>query len=100
MEINEYKVEEYLKVTVKGRLDTNTAPELEKTILEEMESINKLDLDFSDLDYISSAGLRVVLMLHKTLSAKKGVLKILHPKEEVMDVFDMTGFSSFLNNEE
>lgn len=100
MEINEYKVEEYLKVTVKGRLDTNTAPELEKTILEEMESINKLDLDFSDLDYISSAGLRVVLMLHKTLSAKKGVLKILHPKEEVMDVFDMTGFSSFLNIEE
>ncbi len=100
MEISKYKVEEYLKVTVKGRLDTNTAPELEKSILEEMESINKLDLDLSDLDYISSAGLRVVLMLHKTLSAKKGVLKILHPKEEVMDVFDMTGFSSFLNIEE
>ena len=100
MEISKYKVEEYLKVTVKGRLDTNTAPELEKSILEEMESINKLDLDFSGLDYISSAGLRVVLMLHKTLSAKKGVLKILHPKEEVMDVFDMTGFSSFLNIEE
>lgn len=100
MDIIKRKVDDLLKVTVKGRLDTNTAPDLEKATLEEMDSITKLELDLTDLDYISSAGLRVVLMLHKTLTAKKGTLKILHPKDEVMDVFDMTGFSSFLNIEE
>lgn len=100
MDISKHKVDDLLKVTVVGRLDTNTAPELEKSILEDLDTVTKLELDFKDLDYISSAGLRVVLMLHKTLAAKKGTLKILHPKDEVMDVFDMTGFSSFLNIEE
>lgn len=100
MEVIKHKVEDTLKVTIKGRLDTNTAPQLEKAVLEELEGITKLELDLSSLAYISSAGLRVILMFHKTLAARKGSLKVLHPVEEVMDVFDMTGFSSFLNIEE
>lgn len=100
MDIIKHKVDDLLKVTVKGRLDTNTAPDLEKSIMEDVDTVTKLELDLADLDYISSAGLRVVLMLHKLLTGKKGTLKILHPKDEVMDVFDMTGFSSFLNIEE
>ena len=100
MEFTKHKVEGTLTVRVKGRLDTNTAPELEKDLLEEIEGVKKLDLELSELDYISSAGLRVVLMLHKTLTNKKGTLTVIKPKEEVMAVFDMTGFSGFLNIEE
>lgn len=100
MEIIKHKSNDTLKVNVKGRLDTNTAPDLEKSVLEDLDGINRLECDLEELGYISSAGLRVILLLHKTMSSKKGTLKILHPCDEVMEVFDMTGFSTFLNIEE
>lgn len=100
MDINKTKSGNELNVKVAGRLDTNTAPELEQAIIAEVDGLMAITLDLADLDYISSAGLRVVLMLHKTMASKKGTLTIKHPKEEVMEVFDMTGFSSFLNIEE
>ena len=86
--------------SLKGRLDTNTAPELEAVITKDLNNAKQINLELKDLDYISSAGLRVVLMTHKQMTNKGGSLNVLHPKEEVMDVFDMTGFSSFLNIEE
>ncbi len=89
-----------LNVMVSGRLDTNTAPDLEKEVNENMKDVKTIHMDFTNLDYISSAGLRVVLIFHKAMSASGGKLIISNPKEEVMDVFDMTGFSSFLNIEE
>ena len=100
MEIKKTINDNGLLVAVSGRLDTNTAPELEKEVLPDLANAAKLVLDLSNLDYISSAGLRVVLTLHKTMSSKKGSLVVSHPKEEVVEVFDMTGFSSFLTIEE
>ena len=99
MEIIKDKNEKGLVIIIKGRLDTNTAPELEAYLEKDLQSLNALTLELKDLTYISSAGLRVVLSLHKSLSKRHG-LYIVHPKEEVLEVFDMTGFSSFLNIEE
>ncbi|MCR4879766.1 MAG: STAS domain-containing protein [Bacilli bacterium] len=100
MEIVEKRENDVLTLSVKGRLDTNTAPELEKLALEKIEGVKQLVLDLVTLDYISSAGLRVILMLHKHLTGAGNKLVVSHPKDEVMEVFDMTGFSSFLNIEE
>jgi len=100
MDIKKSKQNDNLVVSIKGRLDTNTAPELEKSVSDSLSSIKTLTLDLVNLDYISSAGLRVILTLHKTMSAQGASLVVAHPKDEVMEVFDMTGFSSFLTIEE
>lgn len=100
MEIIKSKQNEALQISVKGRLDTNTAPELEKSLADELNDVKELNLNLAELDYISSAGLRVILTLHKTMSGKGAKLIVSHPKDEVMEVFDMTGFSSFLTIEE
>ena len=89
-----------LTVSLSGRLDTNTSPELDLALKDELINIYSLKLNLKDLDYISSAGLRVILVLHKTLTKKGGSLVILKPKDEVLDVFDMTGFSTFLQIED
>lgn len=81
---------------VEGRLDTITAPDLEKKITE--LDINELVLDLNKLDYISSAGLRVILTAHKKFS-KLQSMKVVNVKEAVMEVFNMTGFSDILNIE-
>lgn len=86
-----------LNVYVTGRLDTNTAPELESSLKDSMGEIKEMDLFFNELDYISSAGLRVILIFHKAMNANGGKLLVHSPKDEVMEVFDMTGFSTFLN---
>jgi len=87
-----------LAVAVEGRLDTTTAPELEAELKKSMESAESLVLDFSRLEYISSAGLRVLLAAHKTMSGKGG-MKIIHANEIVREVFDVTGFSDILTVE-
>ncbi len=81
---------------VEGRLDTTTAPELEKELKNDMGSINELTMDFGKLDYISSAGLRVLLSAHKEMS-KKGGMKVTNVNEIVQEVFDVTGFADILN---
>jgi len=100
MEIIKTKNGMTLEVKLLGRLDTNTAPELDDNIKKDIDNVEKIELDLKELDYISSAGLRTVLVIHKAMSAKKGKLVIKNIKDEVMEVFDMTGFSSFLNIEE
>ncbi|MBQ7487190.1 MAG: STAS domain-containing protein [Clostridia bacterium] len=87
-----------LTIAIEGRLDTTTAPQLEQELNASLEGVNTLTLDFSDLDYISSAGLRVLLSAHKTMS-KKGGMKVTHVNEMVSDVFDVTGFADILNIE-
>lgn len=79
---------------VEGRLDTITAPELEK----ETNSVeaDELVLDLENLEYISSAGLRVLLSAHKKFS-KLGSMKVINVKESVMEIFEMTGFADILN---
>ena len=100
MEIIKTKNGMTLEVKILGRLDTNTAPELDDNIKKDIDNVETIELDLKELDYISSAGLRTVLVIHKAMSAKKGKLVIKNIKDEVMEVFDMTGFSSFLNIEE
>ncbi len=100
MRIMKEKLENKLIVSVIGRLDTNTSVELETSVKEDMDGVTDLYFDFQELDYISSAGLRVVLMYHKLMNSLSGKLTICNPKEAVMDVFDMTGFSTFLNIKE
>ena len=81
-----------------GRLDTTTAPALDKTINSDIESTKSLVLDFKSLEYISSAGLRVLLSAQKKMQ-KVGSMKLINVCEEVMEVFEMTGFADILTIE-
>ena len=87
-----------LTVALEGRLDTVTAPDLEAVLKEELDKAEALVFDFSKLEYISSAGLRVLLSAHKAM-ASKGGMKVTHVNEIVGEVFDVTGFSDILNIE-
>ena len=80
---------------IAGRLDTNTAPALDKTINEDIKETINLILDLSGLEYISSAGLRVLLNAQKKMQ-QIGSMKVKNVCEEVMDVFEMTGFADIL----
>ncbi|MBP3772158.1 MAG: STAS domain-containing protein [Treponema sp.] len=82
-------------LSIEGRLDTITAPELEKEITA-VSDASSLVIDFSRLDYISSAGLRVLLSAHKAY-ARKGGLTITNVNDTVLDIFDVTGFKDILN---
>ena len=86
---------EEITLQIVGRLDTTTAPTLEKTIVENMNGIKSLILDFKGLEYISSAGLRVLLSAQKKMQ-KIGEMKVIHVCEEVMEVFEITGFADIL----
>ena len=82
-------------VEVCGRLDTTTAPVLDKTISEDISENTNLVLDLKGLEYISSAGLRVLLSAQKRMK-KSGIMKLKNVCEEVMDIFEMTGFADIL----
>ena len=81
-----------------GRLDTVTAPELEKELKDSLDGVNELTLDFAGLEYISSAGLRVLLAAQKTMAKKSG-MKVAHINETIMEIFEVTGFSDILTIE-
>ena len=85
-----------LTVALEGRLDTMTAPELEAELKTALDGADSLVLDFSKLDYISSAGLRVLLSAHKRMAGKGG-MKVTNVNEIVQEVFDVTGFADILN---
>ena len=85
-------------IEVVGRLDTTTAPALEKTINENIENTASLILEMNGLEYISSAGLRVLLGAQKKMN-QIGAMKVINVCEEVMDVFEMTGFADILTIE-
>ena len=87
-----------LTVVLEGRLDTTTAPELEAVLKESLDNVTELVFDMDGLDYISSAGLRVLLSSNKVM-LKKGEMKVIHANETVMEIFDVTGFSDILNIE-
>ena len=85
-------------IEVVGRLDTITAPVLEKTITENISGIESLVLDFKGLEYISSAGLRILLGAQKKMK-NSGSMKLIGVCEDVMEVFEMTGFADILTIE-
>ena len=82
-------------IALGGRLDTTTAPALDKMIREDLGDDTYLVLDVKGLEYLSSAGLRVLLYAHKKLQ-KTGSMKIIHVREAVMEVLEMTGFADIL----
>lgn len=86
------------RIALVGRLDNNTAPELEKELEEILETASKLVIDMENLEYISSAGLRVILKAQKALAQKEG-LKLVNVSDLVREVFDITGFTEFLTIE-
>ena len=83
-------------VSLAGRLDTVSAPELEEVLSKLIPGIGELTLDLKDLDYISSAGLRVLLSVHKIMD-RQGILKVANTGETIMEIFEVTGFSEILN---
>ena len=91
------KKEENGKViyVLEGRLDTVTAPDLEKEFKDALDSVEDLMLDFEKLEYISSAGLRVLLSAQKTMN-KQGKMELTHVGETIMEIFEVTGFSDIL----
>lgn len=95
MNINITKTNDSAVLALEGRLDTTTAPELEKAINEEGEALRNLVLDFCGVNYISSAGLRVLLSAQKKMN-KQGSMELINVSEEVMDIFEMTGFADIL----
>ena len=99
MVIETKKNEQELVLELTGRLDTNTAPTLAQTINENTDDgINKLVLDLKNLEYISSAGLRILLSAQKKMQ-QLGGMKVKNVRAEVMEVFEMTGFADILTIE-
>lgn len=98
MEILKNKNDAELTLTLSGRLDTTTAPQLETVVNEDTADITSLVFDFENLDYVSSAGLRVLLSAQKLMN-KQGKMVIHKVKPEIMEVFDITGFSGILTIE-
>lgn len=95
MDINLEHAGTRLTVTVAGRLNTGTAPEFEEKLIPELKGVEELIIDFADLDYISSAGLRIVLTSQKIMN-RQGTMVIRNVKPEIYEVFEMTGFVDFL----
>ena len=87
-----------LTLSIEGRLDTTTAPDLELLLNNSLDGISELVFDFEHLEYLSSAGLRVLLSAQKRMN-KQGGMKLLHVNETVKEVFDITGFADFLTIE-
>ena len=87
-----------LTVMLEGRLDTVTTPELEKELMGALDDIQELTFDFEKLSYISSAGLRVLLSSQKIMNTK-GTMKVVHVNENIMDIFEATGFTDVLTIE-
>ncbi|MBR3318397.1 MAG: STAS domain-containing protein [Atopobiaceae bacterium] len=87
-----------LFVTISGRVNTATAPELEATLVPALDGVVDLTIDMAEVLYISSAGLRVILTAQKIM-ARQGTLTVRNLRPEVYEVFDMTGFAEFINIE-
>ncbi len=84
-----------LSVALAGRLDTTTAPQLEAALKSALDGVTELELDLAELEYISSAGLRVLLSAQKTMN-KQGSMVLLHTGESLMEIFEVTGFVDIL----
>ena len=98
MTINKQKEGPSLTLALEGRLDTITAPELEAVLKEELEDVEALTFDFTALEYISSAGLRVLLSAQKQMN-RQGTMKVTGVGEVIMEIFEVTGFSDILTIE-
>ena len=86
-----------MEIAVKGNLDAVTSPKFEADVIGQLEGITELNIDLGAVEYVSSAGLRVLLYLHQTMEGKNGTLTICNVPEVVMTVFGVTGFSDIVS---
>lgn len=98
MEIKKLENGQELTISLEGELNTITAPQLEEVISSSLKGITSLIFDFQGLNYLSSAGLRVLLVASKIMN-KQGKMVIKNVNEEIIDIFEMTGFINILNVE-
>lgn len=98
LNINKTAEDKTLTVTLEGRLDTTTAPQLEMELKSSLDGVTMLVMDFEKLEYISSAGLRVLLSAQKIMN-KQGDMKVIHVSDVINEIFEVTGFSDILNIE-
>ena len=98
LKIEKNKNDAELTIALEGRLDTNTSPQLEKELKDEIDGVASLTFDFKALEYISSAGLRVLLSAQKIMN-KQGSMKITNVNSEIMEIFEVTGFSDIMDIE-
>ena len=84
-----------LTISIDGRLDTSTAPELDEELKASLDGVEELEMDFTDMDYISSAGLRVLLSAQKAMNTQ-GEMIVTGVNETVKEIFDITGFTDIL----
>ena len=96
MTITKNKNQSQLTVAVEGRLDTVTAPQLEGELKSSLDGVTALTLDFAKLEYISSAGLRVLLSAQKIMN-KQGSMKVVNVNDTITEIFEVTGFSDILD---
>ena len=99
MEIKKELIDDTLTLALSGRLDAVTAMELDKELQTLLNGVKNLVFDFAEVEYVASAGLRIMLKTQKRMD-KQGSMEIKNVSENVREVFDMTGFSNFLNIEE
>ena len=98
MDIKKTKNDTTLTLAIQGRIDTTTAPQLEAELKADIDGVTELYLDFAGVEYISAAGLRVLLSTQKLMS-RQGKMVLSHVNESVMEVFEVTGFSDILTIE-
>lgn len=99
MIIDMNKKQEQMTMKIEGRLDTTTSPQLQKALEDNLTGISHLILDFTALEFISSAGLRILLATHNAMGKKNGSMVVIGSNEEVRGVFNITGLLDILNIE-
>lgn len=98
MTINQERAEGTLILKLEGRLETTTAPELEAVVKKDLDGVTELILDMEKLEYLSSAGLRVILAAQKQMN-RQGTMAVRHVNDTIMEVFEITGFVDILTIE-
>jgi len=96
LEIKKEQTDSSLTLSLSGKIDTNTAPLLQKVVDEELDGITALTVDLKEVGYVSSAGLRVLLAAVKKLEKADGVMTVTNVSDAVMDIFTITGFDNIL----
>ena len=99
MYITETRENDIITIAIEGRVDTNTSPQVQDAILKSFQKVNQVVLDFTQCSYVSSAGLRALLIGQKTAASKKGTMKLVHVPEILMNVLQMSGFVNILTIE-
>lgn len=99
MQLTEVRENDVIIISIEGRVDTNTSPQLQNAILKGFQKVNQIVLDFEKCEYVSSAGLRALLIGQKTANSKKGTMKLIHVPEILMSVLQVSGFINILTIE-